>query len=874
MNEGQLEAASAATAEPSPDGLSIPARLRQVAAQQPDAPALLDADHALTYADLDAEAHRIAAALPAEQDADASPVALLLDPGPAAITAMLGTLAAGRIYVPLDPGDPPDRARLILEDSGSTLLLTRSSYMVRAQEMAPAGCALVNLDELPDATGRDLQPISPDAVAYIYYTSGSTGRPKGVPQTHRNLIHHATNYARALEIRPGDRVSLLFTLSFSASIMDIYGGLLSGAEVVPFDLRKHGAARLADWITHSGITVLHSVPSLFRHLLSSIDSTQRFPLVRAVDLAGESVFADDVMQFRKHFPADCLLVNHLAASEVHVIAQLRLDNQEELGKGALSVGPPAPGIEVRLLRPDGSEAPAGEAGEIEIRSRFISPGYWRNPELTADSFSDDPRGNGWRVYRSSDLARVDASGRLFFLGRNDSRVKVRGHTVDPGEVEAALHRLDSLRDAVVVVTQPAAETDGGHLAAFVIPAGAEPLTRAALRRHLRELLPTYMIPEDLVVVDRFPTTATGKVDRNALSRMEPGAQPQPSEQREAPADKLERSVAGLFGALLGVETVGRDDNFFDLGGDSLKASELQTELLRSHGVQLDLQDLVRNATARGIARTVRGKGTRPEPVDSVMVPVRTEGTKPKLFLVHGALGQAFISPVFLDALGPDQPLYAFQCRGLDGKQPTNRTVTAMAIDYNRTLQSEQPEGPYILCGLCAGGLVTLEMARRLQQAGHPPGAVILIDPPRPLIEGYRWRRKMIRMSSIFRARLSLLWGGGRRTRDLDRSLRLQEGEGRIAPTRGTEAQVNAALRAALDFKMAVLLHRPRPYDGTVDVIHSRKRAGDGSLEPWRRHVHGTVRFSEAGAEHSDLLVPGNQAFAQQLRRCIDAAFQA
>ncbi len=870
VNEGQLEAASAA-AEPSPHGLSIPARLRQMATKQPDAPALMDADHALTYADLDAEAQRIAAGLPAARQPDAGPVALLFDPGPAAITAMLGTLAAGRTYVPLDPGDPPDRARLIAEDSGSTMLLTQSGYMTRAQEMAPEGCTLVNLDDLPGGAGQDPQPISPDAVAYIYYTSGSTGRPKGAPQTHRSLIHHATNYARSLEIRPGDRVSLLFTLSFSASIMDIYGGLLSGAEVVPFDLRKHGAARLADWITDSGITVLHSVPSLFRHLLSHIDSTRRFPQVRAIDLAGEPVFADDVMLFRKHFPAGCLLINHLAASEVHVIAQLRLDNQEELGKGALSVGPPAPGIEVRLLRPDGSEAPVGEAGEIEIRSRFTSPGYWRNPELTAGAFSDDPRGDGWRAYRSSDLARKDASGRLFFLGRKDSRIKVRGHTVDPSEVEAALHRLDSLRDAVVVVVQPAAQSEGAHLAAFVIPVGAEKLTRAALRRHLRALLPAYMIPEDVVFVERFPTTATGKIDRNALSRMEPGVEPQASEQREAPADELERSVAGLFGALLCLETVGRDDNFFDLGGDSLKASELQTELLRSHGVQLDLQDLVRNATPRGIARTVRGAGTRPEPVDSVMVPVRTEGTKPKLFLVHGALGQAFISPVFLDALGPDQPLYAFQARGLDGKQPTNRTVTAMAIDYNRTLQSEQPEGPYILCGLCAGGLVTLEMARRLQEAGHPPGAVILIDPPRPLIEGYRLRRKMIRMGYIFRARLSLRWGGGQRTRDLDGSLRRQEGQGRIAPTRETQAQVDAALRTALDFKMAVLLHRPRPYDGAVDVIHSRKRAGDGSLEPWRRHVHGSLRFSEAGAEHTDLLVPGNQAFAQQLRRCIDEA---
>jgi len=868
LNEGKLETASAAV-ELSPTALSIPARLREVASRQPHAPALMGPEHVLTYGELEPETHRIAAALSAAQAPNAGPVALLLDHGPAAILAMLGTLTAGRTYVPLDPGDPPDRVQLIVEDCGATMLVTQSSYMDQAQQMAAAGCTVVNLEDLPAATEQSRPSVSPDALAYIYYTSGSTGRPKGVPQTHRSLVHHATNYARSLEIQPGDRVSLLFTLSFSASIMDIYGGLLSGAAVVPFDLRKHGAARLADWITSTGITVLHSVPSLFRHLLSHVDPAQRFPQVRAIDLAGEPVFADDVMLFRKHFPAGCLLVNHLAASEVHVIAQLRLDDQEDLGKGALSVGAPAPGIEVRLLRADGSEAPPGDAGEIEIRSRFTSPGYWRNPELTAGAFSDDPRGDGWRIYRSSDLARKDAEGRLFFLGRKDSRVKVRGHTVDPSEVEAALHRLDSLREAVVVATRPTAPTDSAHLAAFIIPAGAEPLTRAALRRHLRKLLPTYMIPEDLVFLDRFPTTATGKIDRSALSRMDPKKEPEASEEREAPVGEFEHTVASLFGALLGVETVGRDDNFFDLGGDSLKASELQTELLRSLGVQLDLQDLVRNATVREMARAVRCAGTRPEPVDSVMLPVRTEGTKPKLFLVHGALGQAFISPVFLDALGPEQPLYAFQARGLNGKERTNRTVTSMAIDYNRTLQSEQPEGPYVLCGLCAGGLVTLEMARRLQTIGHPPGAVILIDPPRLLIEGYDIQTKIVRMGSIYLARLSLLWGGGRRTQDLHRSLRRQEGEGRIAPTRDTQARVNASLRAALDFKMAVLLHRPRPYKGTVDVIRSRKRAGSGGSEPWRRHVDGTVRFFEAGAKHADLLVPGNQAFAQKLRRCID-----
>jgi thioesterase domain-containing protein len=196
----------------------------------------------------------------------------------------------------------------------------------------------------------------------------------------------------------------------------------------------------------------------------------------------------------------------------------------------------------------------------------------------------------------------------------------------------------------------------------------------------------------------------------------------------------------------------------------------------------------------------------------------------------------------------------------------------MAIDYNRTLLREEPQGPYVLCGLCSGGLVTLEMARRLQKVGHAPGAVILIDPPRRLIEGTSLRDKLRRAAFLRQCRRSIRHGGNPRTQDLVRRLRRQADFGHIAPTPQNEALVSAATKAVLDFELAVLWHRPRPYHGTVSVIHSRRRAGDRSRKCWRRHVRGNVHFFEAGAEHSDLFLQGNQAFAQQLRRCIDEGF--
>jgi thioesterase domain-containing protein/aryl carrier-like protein len=318
--------------------------------------------------------------------------------------------------------------------------------------------------------------------------------------------------------------------------------------------------------------------------------------------------------------------------------------------------------------------------------------------------------------------------------------------------------------------------------------------------------------------------------------------------------------------------VGRRDNFFDLGGDSLKASELQARLLRTVGMELPLQDLVNKASVQALATLIldgTAGADEGSQARSVLVPVRPAGSKPNLFLVHGALGQAFISPGFLAALGEEQPLYAFQARGLDGTEPTNRSVADMAADYIRALHSVQPRGPYTLCGLCAGSIVALEMARQLQAADHRMGLVLLIDPPRSMMEGYSLRRKIGRSLSLRLARLSRLWGGGRRTQEIYGKLRRRAGQGRISLSGADRLRLDAAVRVALDFKLAVLHHRPKPYHGAVQIIGSRRR--EGALRRWRRLVTGPVRFVEAGAEHDDLLEAGNHAFAEQLRRCLDGA---
>ncbi|HEX7272963.1 MAG TPA: AMP-binding protein [Casimicrobiaceae bacterium] len=823
---------------------TIGARLLTLARSSPSRIAMSEGEARISFSELDATAAAIAARIVAAAGERDGTVCLLFEDRIAAVQAIFGAGRSGRPYVPLDARDPDERLRFIIEDCRPVAIVTEPSLLGRARGLAREGCTILadGVAGVP-STAIGLPQVSPDAIAYLFYTSGSTGRPKGVSQTHRNLLFFADAYAAALRISDQDRLSLLYSLSFSAANMDIFGGMLSGGTLVGYDMRRDGVPLLADWLEREQITVLHAVPTVFRELLTSLAPGRKLSHLRAIDLGGESVFGSDVELFRRHTNAGCILVNHLAATEASVIAQHAVGHDADLVTGILPVGRPPAGLRVTIRREDGTAADAGEAGEIVVSSAHVSPGYWQRPELNAAAFAPDPLEPGSRRYFTGDLGRLDVGGNLHFLGRSGNRIKIRGFTVDLAEVEAAVASCTGVVKSAVLAEQRGSSPEPDRLVAYVVGGPELSSDQGGLRRLLSTRLPPYMLPSRVVMVESLPITATGKVDRKALEAAARAAM----EQRviDPPRNDAERIVARLFEALLELPAVGRDDDFFLLGGDSLSVVELQTRLRDAFGI--GLQGIQEDATVAGIAAQITSAGARPAARSvPILTALRAGGGELPLFLVHGRLGQALVSPHLLRLLGSEQPVWAFQGRGLDGLREPYATIEEMASEYVEEMRALRPHGPYFVGALCAGALVAMAMARSLREAGETVLPLLLLDPP----------EQSFAMAEQGLSERKLL---GR--------LRKRQAMGRIDAPIDNPVYAQASVRVAQAFEQAIRRYHPSPYDGPVFMLSSSTRIG-ADPAALRRLYAGRVERFEVASTHSEILDSHNPLFATHLAYCL------
>ncbi|MFD6692187.1 AMP-binding protein [Micromonospora aurantiaca (nom. illeg.)] len=531
-------------------------------------PALLGEAHEVTYTELAGSAGGHAAVFAAAGLRAGDRIALLTAHGAPTVAAMLGALATGCAYVPLDPGFPVARLRHMVDAAGVTAVACAAEHRDLASALA-AGRPVVALDEAPPAP---LRPVAadPDALAYVLFTSGSTGVPKAVGQTHRNLAHVVDNQIAALGVGPDDRLSLLASFSFDAAIPDLYPALLTGAAVVPVDLRRQGLAHAVDQLDRHRATVLHCTPTVYRFLLDTLGA-RRLPTVRAVLLGGEQATWADAARGRDRFAPGCVLVNGYGATEMTFAARhvQQLSEVDPDARGPLPVGVAFPGYRLDL---------APDTGEIVVRSRHLAPGY-----LNQDSDRFGVDADGLLSYRTGDLGRLLPGGELVCLGRLDRQVKVRGHRVELTEIEAVLSAQPGVAGVRAIVRD-------GELLAYARPAGARP-DPAALRAALTAALPDYAVPRAVVVVDEFPLTVTGKIDERAL--------PDPVTEvpaEEAPATDTERAVHDIWCAVLGRDAVARTASFFDVGGQSLLLGQVQQRLAERFGVRLPMLRLFDHPT--------------------------------------------------------------------------------------------------------------------------------------------------------------------------------------------------------------------------------------------------------------------------------------
>ncbi|WNM31438.1 amino acid adenylation domain-containing protein [Streptomyces sp. Li-HN-5-11] len=576
--------------------MSVPELFAAQAARTPEAIAVVSEGTEVSYAELDARADRLARYLTGRGVGPESVVAVALDRGVDLVVALLAVMRAGGAYLPVDPEYPAERVAYTIGDAGAALVLTARGP---GAGLAGLGVAVVDLDdpatvrELARAdvdepsAGRRAVPL-PEHPAYLIHTSGSTGRPKGVAVSRGALAAHLSGVAERVPLDAGDRLVAVTTVSFDIAALELFLPLVSGASVVVAsrDVARDPAA-LTELVLSSRATVVQGVPSLWRALLE----VGGWPTgVRAL-VGGEALPPELAQRFTE---LGVEAVNLYGPTEVTVWA-----TSAEVSAGPVLVGRPFADVRAYVLDAWMQPAPVGVAGELYLAGGQLARGYAGRPGLTAERFVASPYGPGARMYRTGDLARWTPDGRLECLGRADDQVKVRGFRIEPGEIEAVLAGQETVAQAVVVVRED--QPGDQRLVAYVVPAvqtgtEAEGLAQT-LRLAAQDRLPAYMVPSAVVVLDALPLTANGKLNRKALPAPEYTAGG-----GRAPANRQEELLCRAFADVLGLESVGVDDDFFALGGHSLLATRLISLIRALLHVDVSLRALYRTPTAAQLAR--------------------------------------------------------------------------------------------------------------------------------------------------------------------------------------------------------------------------------------------------------------------------------
>ncbi|WP_289007986.1 amino acid adenylation domain-containing protein [uncultured Thermomonospora sp.] len=710
---------------PRPEGpQTILERFARHVAATPDAVALRELTvedgelrgRSITYAELDERANRLAHRLIGLGVRPETPVAMMVERSAHVVVATLAILKAGGVYAPIHHSYPPDRIAWAIRETGAPVLLLDRA-MARREVEHSARVVLVD-DEAALAGLPATDPgvaCHPEQAAYVLFTSGSTGLPKGVAVRHRDVVDLALDAT----MRDGahDRVLCHSAHAFDASTYELWVPLLAGGTVVIAPPGEVDAAALERIITAEQVTGLFITTTLFN--LVAEERPGAFAGLREVLTGGE---AGSVTAMRKVLRAcpDTRVGNVYGPTEATTYTTvLSMREILERGEQVALLGRPIDNMRVYVLDENLQPVPPGVVGEAYVAGAGLGRGYFGRPGLTAERYVANPFGApGERMYRTGDLVRWRPDGMLEYIDRADFQVKIRGFRIELGEIESVLAGHPDVANVAVIARED--RPGDKRLVGYVVPVAGRRVDPAELRRHAAESLPEYMVPAAIVPLETLPTNANGKLDRRALPVPDYGellgGRP--------PQGVREELLCSLFAEVLGVEKVGADVSFFDLGGDSIAAMRLATRA-RQAGLELSPRDVFTHQTVEALARA--GDSTEQDaPSLEVLLPIRATGSRPPLFFVHPAGGLAWPYFQFQRHLGPEQPIYGLQARVFtSGTLP--ESVNAMAADYLEQIRTVQPHGPYHLAGWSLGGLIAYEMACRLQADGEEVALLALID---------------------------------------------------------------------------------------------------------------------------------------------------
>lgn len=707
-------------------------------ARSPEASALVFEGEALSYGELNAKANRLAHRLITLGVRPDQHVAICVERSPAMIVGLMAILKAGGAHVPLDPENSRERLAFILADTAPVMVLADTAGRQALGDTLQAHTVLDPCDVPPEADANPEVPdLTPNNLAYIIYTSGSTGQPKGVMVEHAQVVRLFDTTHATFGFNASDVWCLFHSFAFDFSVWELWGALRYGGMLV---LVPHAITRspqaFYQLICKQGITVLNQTPSAFTGLMGYVKPSSN--RLRYVIFGGEALQPSTLRDwYGVHDESFPQLVNMYGITETTVHVTYYPLTSSDAQQDDSVIGQPLSDLNLYLLDTHGRPVPMGDVGEIYIGGAGVARGYLNRPDLTAERFLHDAFAGKTdaRMYKTGDLARYLPNGNLVFLGRNDDQVKIRGLRIEPGEIVARLTEHPSIREAVVEVQ--GVDPDK-RLVAYVVAhtvlgsdtfiskiSSEEGLPLAGrLRDYLSKRLPDYMVPSAFVLMECVPLTPNGKLDRQALTVPEGEAFAHAA--YKAPQGEIETILAALWSGLLGIEQIGRHDNFFALGGHSLMAVQLMQKV-RSYGLECSLNDIFEHPRLANLASKIAKIAVFQS--HGRVVTVRTGGSEPPVFFVPSGLADYSYAISLAQQLRVNCPIHVLPWSAIG--DPLPHSIEDMAERMIPLIQAIQPEGPYRIAGYSSGGILAYAIAYELICLGEDVGFLGLIDVPAP-----------------------------------------------------------------------------------------------------------------------------------------------
>lgn len=693
----------------------------------PDKIAAIYRDEQLTYTELIALSNQFANYLLAGGIKQGDIIGLAVECSIEMLICMIGLLRAGAVYVPLDPKYPQERTEYMLRHSGAKMLIITEVSRNRYQTSAIEKTLTEIWAELKNySTSVSDTDVIDSGLAYVLYTSGSTGKPKGVEITHANLINLLTSVQSKPGITSEDRLLAITTISFDIAGLELFLPLITGALLVISDLETARDGRLLlDILEEKDITIMQATPSTWRMMLDS-GWEKKYPI--KIFCGGETLPPDLAEQLLDKSEE---LWNMYGPTETTIYSVIKQIHKEDK---IITIGWPINNTQIYLFDENMEMVPNGEAGEIYIGGAGVSAGYLHQPELTDERFVTDLysiKPNA-KLYRTGDLGKFLENHDLEFLGRIDQQVKIRGHRIELGEIENILAHHPKVKQSTVILRED--NPGDKRLIAYLVLKEPGDFTIAhhilevpksiidSFKEILKKNLPDYMLPNDYVVLQAFPLTPNHKVDKKQLPK--PAQKNAILQVSHLPKNDNERLIASIFSKALGIKNISIKEDFFDLGGNSLSAVKIMAAIEKETGKRLPLATLFDHTTIEKMARRINSNLTERW---QALVPIKTTGSKPPVYLIHGGGLNIILFKTISEDLDPEQPVYAFQALGLNKPTAIPDTIEEIATIYVAELLVTNPKGPYQLVGYSLGGFIAWEMAKQLKAIGKEIKFLAILD---------------------------------------------------------------------------------------------------------------------------------------------------